>query len=47
MISVMSYIVTLRQVAIDQIVRETVEISQLQYIDNVVKISVEEIVQVS
>ena len=41
------YIVTLRQVTIDQIVQETVEISQLQYIDNVVKISVVGIVQVS
>ena len=41
------YIVTQRQVTIDQIVQETVEISQLQYIDNMVNISVVGIVQVS
>ena len=34
------YIVTLRQVTIDQIVQETVEISQLKYIDIMVNISV-------
>ena len=41
------YIVTQRQIPIDQIVQETVEISQLQYIDNMVNISVVGIVQVS
>ena len=40
-------IVTVRQVTIDQIVQETVEISQLQYIVNMVNISVVGIVHVS
>ena len=41
------YITMLRQVTIDQIVQETVEIPQLQYIDNMVNISVVGIVRVS
>ena len=41
------YVVTQRQIPIDQIVQETTEIPQLQYIDNMVNISVVGIVQVS
>ena len=41
------YVVAQRQIPIDQIVQETVEIPQLQYIDNMVNISVVGIVQVS
>ena len=41
------YVVTQRQILIDQIVQETTEIPQLQYIDNIDNISVAGIVQVS
>ena len=41
------YVVTQRQITIDQIVQETTEIPQLQYIDNMVNISVVGTMQVS
>ena len=41
------YVVTQRQIPIDQIDQETAEIPQLQHIDNMVNISVVGIVQVS
>ena len=40
------YVVTQRQILNDQIVQETTEIPQLQYIDNIDNISVAGIVQV-
>ena len=37
---------TMNKITVDQIVQETIEISQLQHSDNVVNISVGEIVRV-